>query len=1181
MVVSQYGPQYPYNAVTNAIGYQPGSAQDPNTQPAAAPTNSAGQILGTSSPTAQATDANGNAYNSTTQGFTGSTAAPSVLGTGTFTATPYAINDNAITGQPTQGASTDYGLNDVWGSINGALASSGSIGGNANASAAQVAPATQINAATGNAAQGNATYGNAAQGQAQYGTAATGQAASMNAATGSASQAQLATAQAAQGNAALAQAAQMRAAQGGYAQAAGTNISTANPFVSQQQAQITQLQNQAAGNGPSVAATQLQQGEQQQVANQLAVLGSQRGSANAALAQRSAADQTAAAQQNLAANQAVAREQEELNAQNTLASTLATASGQTQTLNTNQANLNQATNQYNASNAQAATLNNTNLQQAANTTNAGLAQQTALSNQGAVNTQTAQNVGNQQATNVLNANNANQLNQYNATNSQNMTLANMTDQQNAAQQNAQLAQAMTTTNVGNEQAMNLANVGYGNAMTQSNLANQQASNLANQQAANNMTTTNLAAQNTFGLQNMSNQQAANVANQNALNTASLTQAQYNQATGLANQGMTLSNAQLQAQQQLGLLGAQTGIAESNKASALANQQLQVQQQIANNQVNATAYSNSANANAALTGSALSALGTVASTAVSMAAKSGQNVTFTGSDGNTYTATANGVYPSSGYSSSSTDPLAGQIDPSTGLTYGSSAETSATENDTGTDDPLDSYSDENLKTGIEGGNPMLRSFLQQVYANSQQSSNIDPTVGTNFRLTKTTTSTPGTANTDGGIGSKVGGALGGAAAGALAGSVVPGIGTVIGGLIGSIAGGLAGGAVDSTTGTPGTSSTKTTGSGYFDNANISDGQDNDLNSQAGLTMSDEDEKEAVSSGNRGLQSFLQQANANQQVNNTPGTSASNQAFQPMMPAGTPQRMTAPPSFNNSNPSFAGTFQAGGNTMGGIQYPAGYSQGSPGVSQTGGFQQGGSQGGGYATANYQQGGLTNAGSYGSTSPITAGTINGGGITPGNYSNGGTWSAPAPNTPVPSTWTNPAASSWINSISNPVANPAVANLPNINNAATPTLSTAPPAYLPVSNYTNPVTSSAINSIETPATSPYVASSTPVFSPLMSDEDQKTDKSSGDTSQRDFLNSLSAYNYRYKDPTLPGTSPGEKTGVMAQDLERSDIGKRFVVNTPNGKMVKYSEMAPVLLASQAMLNDRINKLEAKKGKN
>ena len=307
--------------------------------------------------------------------------APNFLGQGIYVANPYAINDNAITGQPTQGASQNYGLNDVYNSIQNAYNNVGNIGGNMM-NAATGAPISTVNGVTGTAAQGNAAIGNAATGNASLGNQSW-----TTAANGQASAAQLAQVQAAQAQAAQAQAAQMQAAQGGYSQANGATIATGqdNALLGQQQQNVNQLNGIINGTAPSVAATQLNQGEQQQVANQLAVLGSQRGAANFALGQRQAQEQTAAAQQNLAANQQLARQQEVNTAENTVGNVLGTARGQTQNMVTSQAGLTQGANQYNATNAQQAALQNAQFQQQAGTTNVSNAQQTALQNQQAQN----------------------------------------------------------------------------------------------------------------------------------------------------------------------------------------------------------------------------------------------------------------------------------------------------------------------------------------------------------------------------------------------------------------------------------------------------------------------------------------------------------------------------------------------------------------------------------------------------------------------------------------------------------------------------------------------------------------------------------------------------------------------------------------------------------------------------
>lgn len=95
------------------------------------------------------------------------------------------------------------------------------------------------------------------------------------------------------------------------------------------------------------------------------------------------------------------------------------------------------------------------------------------------------------------------------------------------------------------------------------------------------------------------------------------------------------------------------------------------------------------------------------------------------------------------------------------------------------------------------------------------------------------------------------------------------------------------------------------------------------------------------------------------------------------------------------------------------------------------------------------------------------------------------------------------------------------------------------------------------------------------MSDERQKKDISqgNGDEGVKKFIDALSAYKYKYKDPQANGA--GEHLGVMAQDLEKSDIGKTMVHDTPEGKVVDFGKAGGALLATQAMLNDRISQLE------
>jgi hypothetical protein len=74
------------------------------------------------------------------------------------------------------------------------------------------------------------------------------------------------------------------------------------------------------------------------------------------------------------------------------------------------------------------------------------------------------------------------------------------------------------------------------------------------------------------------------------------------------------------------------------------------------------------------------------------------------------------------------------------------------------------------------------------------------------------------------------------------------------------------------------------------------------------------------------------------------------------------------------------------------------------------------------------------------------------------------------------------------------------------------------------------------------------------------------------DFLNKLEAYDYDYKDSKY---GEGRQTSVMAQDLEKSDIGKKAIIETEEGKMVDYSKLLPEMLAATASTHKRISKLE------
>lgn len=101
-------------------------------------------------------------------------------------------------------------------------------------------------------------------------------------------------------------------------------------------------------------------------------------------------------------------------------------------------------------------------------------------------------------------------------------------------------------------------------------------------------------------------------------------------------------------------------------------------------------------------------------------------------------------------------------------------------------------------------------------------------------------------------------------------------------------------------------------------------------------------------------------------------------------------------------------------------------------------------------------------------------------------------------------------------------------------------------------------------------------VGSMLFSDENLKTNKEPAVEKITAFLNALEPKNYEYKEGTkAKKQEKGKKVSVMAQDLEKSEIGKKMVKNTPDGKMVDYAKGAEAAIAALANIHKRLKKLE------
>lgn len=80
-----------------------------------------------------------------------------------------------------------------------------------------------------------------------------------------------------------------------------------------------------------------------------------------------------------------------------------------------------------------------------------------------------------------------------------------------------------------------------------------------------------------------------------------------------------------------------------------------------------------------------------------------------------------------------------------------------------------------------------------------------------------------------------------------------------------------------------------------------------------------------------------------------------------------------------------------------------------------------------------------------------------------------------------------------------------------------------------------------------------------------------------QEFLDALRAHKYTYKDPkhALGSGDNTPRISPMAQELEKSSLGKMMVSQTPEGKMVDYGKGLGVMMAAHAHANQRLNKLE------
>lgn len=94
-----------------------------------------------------------------------------------------------------------------------------------------------------------------------------------------------------------------------------------------------------------------------------------------------------------------------------------------------------------------------------------------------------------------------------------------------------------------------------------------------------------------------------------------------------------------------------------------------------------------------------------------------------------------------------------------------------------------------------------------------------------------------------------------------------------------------------------------------------------------------------------------------------------------------------------------------------------------------------------------------------------------------------------------------------------------------------------------------------------------------MMSDERVKKNIQPSGLAASEAIGATQGYQFEYE----PGYgAPGQRTGLMAQDLERTPAGAAIVSNTPYGKAVDIGGLASLTAASQAETLPRIARLEA-----
>lgn len=95
-----------------------------------------------------------------------------------------------------------------------------------------------------------------------------------------------------------------------------------------------------------------------------------------------------------------------------------------------------------------------------------------------------------------------------------------------------------------------------------------------------------------------------------------------------------------------------------------------------------------------------------------------------------------------------------------------------------------------------------------------------------------------------------------------------------------------------------------------------------------------------------------------------------------------------------------------------------------------------------------------------------------------------------------------------------------------------------------------------------------------MMSDERSKENVEDSKGQARELLDHLKGKLYEYKDSS---NGEGVHVGIMAQDLEKSPLGKSMVINDGGMKKVDFAKGFGAVLAAMTEINDKLKEIEGK----